>query len=476
MSTGYAAEDRYCNHGGFLNGIDQFDPLFFTISGLEATYMDPQQRLFLEEAWKALEDAGCAGQRGTNQDCGVYVGCGTGDYAELFSDNPPAQAFWGNAGSIIPARIAYYLNLKGPAIAVDTACSSSLVAIHLACQSLWSEEIQWALAGGVFIQSTPGFYRLSSRAGMLSPTGRCHTFDARADGFVPGEGVGVVVLKPLLEAQRSGDRIHGVIRASGMNQDGASNGITAPSAESQIQLERAVYERFGIDPDTLQLVEAHGTGTELGDPIEYSALTRAFRKDTGRRRYCAIGSVKTNIGHTAMAAGVAGVLKILLALRHRQLPPSLHYREGNPHINFEDSPFYVNTALIDWETPEQAPRRAAISSFGFSGTNAHMVIEEAPEDQRQHTSQPGYIIVLSAQTAEQLRQQVGRLLTHCRKSSAESIGNLSYTLLTGRKHYRYRWACVARTLEELVELMESWLEKGQVLPVMTNTLGEGQVA
>ena len=338
----------YCAHGSFLEHIDQFDPLFFKISALEAKYMDPQQRLFLEESWKALEEAGYAGDASRGKRCGVYVGCVSGDYAKLFRDEPPEQAFWGNAGSIIPARIAYYLDLQGPAIAVDTACSSSAVAIHLACQALRTGEIDMALAGGVYIQSTPELYISGSRAGMLSLTGRCFTFDQRADGFVPGEGVGVLVLKRLRDALADGDHICGVIRGSGINQDGTTNGITAPSAKSQERLLREVYDRFNINPEHIQMVEAHGTGTILGDPIEVEALTRAFRHYTDQEAYCALGTVKTNIGHTSMTAGVAGVLKILLAMKHQQIPPALHYDSPNVRIAFEHSPFYVNTQPRPW--------------------------------------------------------------------------------------------------------------------------------
>ncbi|MCP5006826.1 MAG: SDR family NAD(P)-dependent oxidoreductase, partial [Planctomycetes bacterium] len=384
-------EQEYCSQGSFIDSINLFDPLFFKISPGEATYMDPQQRLFLEESWKALEDAGYAGKSMEGKECGVYVGCGGSDYSKLFLEEPPAQAFWGNAGSVIPARIAYYLNLQGPAVAIDTACSSSLVSIHLACQGLWSKEIEMALAGGVFLQSTPEFFQSSNRSGMLSPKGRCHTFDARADGFVPGEGVGVVVLKRLADALKDGDTIHGVIVGSGINQDGNTNGITAPSAKSQERLERSVYDRFKIHPESIQVVEAHGTGTKLGDPIEYDALTLSFRKETEKREFCAIGSVKTNIGHTATAAGVAGVLKLLLALRHRQIPPSLHFKEGNPVIDFASSPFYVNSQLKEWEIEKNRSRRAAVSSFGFSGTNAHLIIEEAPLVPGNRIKSPGYL-------------------------------------------------------------------------------------
>ncbi|PQP85529.1 polyketide synthase, partial [Paenibacillus sp. AR247] len=291
------------------------------------------------------------------------------------------------------------------AIAIDTACSSSLVAVHLACQGLRSRETDMALAGGVFLQSTPWYYLSTNKAGMLSATGHSYTFDERADGFVPGEGAGVLVLKRLKEALADGDRIYGVIRGSGLNQDGTTNGITAPSALSQERLECGVYDKYGIDPSHIQVVEAHGTGTKLGDPIEYQAITRAFRKYTDRSGYCAIGSIKTNIGHAAHAAGVAGIIKILLALKHGQIPPTLNFHQGNPGISFEDSPFYVNTSLKEWTPEGQRPRLAAVSSFGFSGTNAHVVIEEAIAPMRVSASRPGHLIVLSARTSEQLREQ-----------------------------------------------------------------------
>jgi acyl transferase domain-containing protein len=298
-----------------MNDIDLFDRQFFRISGVEARYMDPQQRLFLEQCWIALETGGFAGAKIEGAACGIYVGCSAGDYQMLFKGESPAQAFWGNANSLTPSRIAYYLNLQGPAVAVDTGCSSSLVAIHLACHGLWSHETEIALAGGVFIQCTPAFHLSAHRAGMLSPVGKCRAFDENAEGFVSGEGVGVIVLKRLSDALAAGDHIFGVIRGSSINQDGRSNGITAPSLQAQERLEREVYERFGIDPGRIQMIEAHGTGTRIGDPIEFEALDRAFRRFTKKEHYCALGSVKTNIGHTTSAAGIAGVLKILISLK-----------------------------------------------------------------------------------------------------------------------------------------------------------------
>ncbi|WP_160717044.1 SDR family NAD(P)-dependent oxidoreductase [Chitinophaga solisilvae] len=468
----FAANEKACRYGGFLRNIDRFDASFFNISGLEATYMDPQQRLFLEESWKALEDAGYAGSNMEGRLCGVYVGYNGGGYNQLFGNNAPAQAFWGNAGAVIPARISYYLDLQGPAIAVDTACSSSLVSIHLACQGLWSGETEMALAGGVFIQTVPWFYISGNRAEMLSPTGRCYTFDDRADGFVPAEGVGVVVLKRLKDALADGDHIHGVISASGINQDGTTNGITAPSARSQERLECEVYNSFNIHPGDIQLMEAHGTGTRLGDPIEFEALTRAFKKYTDKQAYCAIGSVKTNIGHAAAAAGMAGLFKVLLSLKHKKIPPSLHFRNGNAGIQFTGSPFYVNTTLKDWSITPAHKRAAAVSAFGFSGTNAHMVIEEAPVVQRQHAARPAYLVALSAHTAPQLKEQARQLLAYCEAAPDTDCGNISYTLLLGRKQLSHRLACVARDSRELAALLLKWLDKGATPQVFAAAVPE----
>lgn len=463
----------YCSFGSFVDAIDEFDPSFFGIAASEAVVMDPQQRLFLEESWRALDDAGYAKKSDTPRQCGVYVGCGSSNYDDLFEGNPPPQVFWGNSESVIPARIAYNLNLKGPAIAVDTACSGSLVAIHLACQGLWSGETQMAVAGGVFLQATPSFYQVANRAGMLSPEGKCYSFDARANGFVPGEGVGVVVLKRLSDALRDGDTIHGVIVASGINQNGRSNGLIAPNAGAQESLVRAVYERFDVDPASIQMVEAHGTGTLLGDSIEHSAMARVFREGPGRSDRCAIGSVKTNIGHAAGAAGVAGVLKLLLALRHRQIPPTLHYEETNPAIDFASSPFYVNTDLKEWCVQAGKVRRGAVSSFGFGGTNAHLVIEEPPSRAYAKNGAPAHLVLLSAHSAEQLRVQVANLLIAAGDLDDASLGDLSYSLCTGREHQSHRLACVVSTQAELVDWMARWLEGGRVEPVRIGAVEEG---
>ena len=473
--TSASEKYEYCTHGSFIDSIDRFDPSFFRISSAEALYMDPQQRLFLEESWKALEDAGYAGKSVQETRCGVYVGCaGSSNYTRFFATEPPAHAFWGNSDSIIPARVSYCLNLQGPAIAVDTACSSSLVSLHLACQGLWSREMDMALAGGVCLHATPGFYHVANRARMLSPEGKCYSFDARANGFVPGEGVGVVVLKRLSDALQDGDHIHGVIAGTGISQDGSSNGLIAPSARAQERLERSVYDRFKLNPETIQVVEAHGTGTLLGDSIEYGAISRAIREYTDKKQFCAIGTVKTNIGHTGGAAGIAGVLKLLLSLKHRQIPPSLHFQKGNPAIEFESSPFYVNTELTEWRVEPNQKRRAAVSSFGFSGTNAHVVIEEAPSIERTTVESPGYIIVLSARTSEHLKQQVQNLLAMLKGRPDLSLNDLSFTLFVGRLHLSHRLSCLARNQQELTRLLEQWSETGVASQVYTSEVQEGK--
>ncbi|NUA43784.1 Polyketide synthase PksL [Dickeya solani] len=291
-----------------------------------------------------------------------------------------AQAFMGNAISILAARIAYHLDLQGPSLAIDTACSSSLVAIASACDSLVLGNSDLALAGGVSVLAGPSMHIMTSKAGMLSEDGRCFTFDQRANGFVPGEGVGVVLLKRLEDAIEDQDVIHGVIKGWGVNQDGKSNGITAPNGNAQSRLEQAVYTGFGIDPEQIQYVETHGTGTKLGDPVEVVGLKQTFSLFTQKENYCALGSVKSNIGHTLRAAGVASVLKVLLAMKNQQIPPTLHHQELNEHITLDGTPFYVNRELRDWIVESGQRRQAAVSSFGFSGTNAHLVIEQFPTE------------------------------------------------------------------------------------------------
>jgi polyketide synthase PksN len=451
----------YCKWMGVLDDIDCFDPLFFRVSPAEAENMDPQHRLFLQEGYRAFEHAGYSGKALSNTKCGVYVGNIGTEYADLVSTSVDIT---GNNPAIGAARIAYFLNLKGPAISIDTACSASLVAIHLACQGLLNHETDMALAGGVSVWLRPETYMGMCKAGMLSPEGRCKTFDNSADGFVPGEGVGAVVLKRLEDAERDNDVIYGVIAGSAINQDGKTNGITAPSVNSQIELERDLYARCGIDPATIGYVEAHGTGTRLGDPIELEALATVFKEKTDRKRFCALGSVKSNIGHTSGAAGVASLHKVLLGMRHRTLVPTLHVAKENALFDFDDSPFYVSKQARAWDAAGGAPRRATVSSFGFSGTNAHLVVEEyVPRARTPVVGGAGtHLIPLSARTGEQLRQRAQDLLAFLRAGTqAPDLAALAATLLTGRDAMDERLCLVAGSVAEVAAALDGWLTGAQ---------------
>ena len=464
-----------CKWMGALEDVDQFDPLFFNISPAEAHWMDPQQRLFLESAWHCIEDAGINPVSLSGSSCGVFVGCGNVNYGQSMGEQGlNAQGLLGGSSSILSARISYFLNLKGPCLAIDTACSSSLVAIAEACNSLMLKTSDLTLAGGVCAFPGPSLHILGTKAGMYSKEGRCFTFDQRANGFVPGEGVGVILLKRLSDAVRDGDQIHGVIKGWGVNQDGKTNGITAPSVNSQISLEKELYERFHINPETISLVEAHGTGTTLGDPIEVEALTESFKAYTDKKKYCALGSVKSNIGHLLTAAGIAGVIKVLLALRQKMLPPTIHFEKLNQHISLEESPFYVNTELQPWEASPDIPRRASVSSFGFSGTNAHMVIEEynnqspIKSDQLPVKKGPA-LIVLSAQNGERLKEMVKNLHAYLTVNcgSEQSMTNsqmsirledLAYTLQVGREAMKERLGLIVHSMRELEEKLQGFID------------------
>lgn len=453
LPAGVAAEDAFLRTGGFLRDADRFDPLFFRISGAEAELTDPQHRVFLTEAWRALEDAGYGEQALDNTRCGVFVGAYGGDYTHRMAQLgivPEAFAFMGNAASILAGRIAYILNLKGPCLAIDTACSSSLVAVHLACGSLLSGECDMALAGGVFLTTTPGFNTAAAKAGMLSPRGQCRTFDAGADGFVPGEGAGVVVLKRYAEAVADGDHIDAVILGTAVNQDGRTNGITAPSPEAQAAVIAEAMDRAGVHPDAVGLIEAHGTGTRLGDPIEMEGLTRAFRRGmqaggTQRRGYCAIGSIKTNIGHAAHAAGVAGLLKLILSIRDGQLFPSLNFSSENPILRLAETPFVVNTALRPWV----GTRIGGVSSFGFSGTNAHLVLGAGPEPAAREAGSGAVLIPLSAKTPGALQGRIALLAGWLASHPDAELRDVSRTLAAGRSHFGCRWCAVVGSVADL---------------------------
>lgn len=439
--------------GAFLDDIDKFEPLFFSIAPAEARLMDPQHRLCLEESWRALEDAGYAPDALGELAVGVFVGAKQGDYAERFAHTAVdlRSAMLGNDLSMLAARLSYHMNLKGPCLTLDTACSSSLAAIHLACQSIRLGESDMALAGGVCVVTAPGFYVSTSKLGVLSPQGHCRAFDNSADGFVQGEGAAFVVLKALRQALQDGDTIYGVVRATAMNHDGKTNGISAPSPQTQTALQAGLYQRSGIDPRRISYVEAHGTGTKLGDPIEIKALTDAFRRFTADRQFCAIGTLKPNIGHLTAAAGAAGLVKILLCFKHRQLPPSINYATPNEHIDFAGSPFYVNTSLSDWDAPAGVARLAAINSFGMGGTNVHCVLEEPPP--RAPTApplRPYYLVPFSARTIESLRRKLADMRRWiAAEGRNHSIRDVSYTLLVGRKHLPIRRVYIAADLDDL---------------------------
>jgi 3-oxoacyl-(acyl-carrier-protein) synthase/thioesterase domain-containing protein/enoyl-CoA hydratase/carnithine racemase/acyl carrier protein len=457
----------YSKHIGALEDLDKFDPAFFGISPAEAVVIDPQQRLFLESCWSCIEDSGINPVSLSGSRCGVFVGCTSGDYGQTMAmqgQELNTQFFTGGATSILTARISYALNLKGPCLPIDTACSASLVAIAEACDSLVLHNSDLALAGGVYIMAGPYLHIQASKAGMLSPDGRCRPFEARANGFVPGEGVGVVLLKRLSDAVRDQDPIYGVIRGWGINQDGKTNGITAPSSKSQVRLEKEVYERFGINPETISCVEAHATGTKFGDSIEIEALAESFRSFTQKRNYCALGTVKSNIGHLMPASGVAGVIKVLLSLRHRLLPPTLHFEALNEYISLENSPFYINTRLQPWETAPGVPRRAAVSAFGFNGTNAHLVIEEyipeveSPDLTPAGEAMPPVLVVLSAKNEEQLKTYAGSLKRYVESREGLNLANLAYTLQAGREAMEYRLAFPADSRDALIKLLGDFVD------------------
>jgi len=389
--------------GGILEDRASFDPLFFNISPREALSMNPHQRLVLQESWKGLEDAGYVPSSLSGQNVGIYIGCEPTGYLH--------ESFTGFSDAIIASRLSYYLNLSGPAMVVNTGCSASAVAIHLGCESLRNGESSMVIAGGVYAGIEQSTLVMLSEVGMLSPTGRCHTFDASGDGIVLSEGVGIVVLKRLEDAVADGDRIYGVIRGSGVNQDGASNGITAPNGAAQEKLITSVYERYGINPENISYVEAHGTGTRLGDPIELNALVRVFKKFTNKQNFCAVGSVKANVGHTSAAAGVVGLIKVLKSIQAKQVPGLVNFKQLNPLIDLDQSAFYVNQKLTFWQGTEGVPRVAAINSFGHSGTNVHIVVEEyLPEptvwDRRTQESNTRFLIPVSAKNSKGLYSYV----------------------------------------------------------------------
>jgi polyketide synthase PksN len=468
----------YCKWGGFIKDADKFDSLFFNISPKEAKIIDPQERLFLEIAWEAMEDAGytrkllkesTGGSRAAN--VGVFVGVTTNTY-QLYG---PEE--WMKGNMVMPNslewsianRISYIFNFKGPSMPVDTACSSSLTAIHLACESLRKGECDLALTGGVNLYLHPAKYLYLCQLRMLSPTGRCHSFGSESDGFVPGEGVGAVLLKPLKAALRDKDHIHCVIKGSAINHGGNTSGYTVPNPVAQTEVILDVYKRFGVDPRRISYIEAHGTGTALGDPIEINGLTKAFYEFTDKKQFCSIGSVKSNIGHLEATAGIAGLTKILLQMKHKKLVPSLTHSEGlNPNINFESTPFIVQQKLEDWTAEKHGTgidfkRIAALSSFGAGGANAHVVFEEYIKEYTDFVPDENeeYIFVLSAKNEVRLLEYASRYYDFLRNNQGYLIRDICYTMQIGREPMEERLAIIAGSTGELAERLKFYLDNNK---------------
>lgn len=466
-------DPHYVKAGPVLSDIKGFDASFFGFSARAAELMDPQHRLFLECAWEVLESAGYNPE---TEDCsiGVYAGATPSSYllnnlqphydlsGRHILDSPIGiQVMSSNGGDFLPTRVSYQFNLKGPSVNLQTACSTSLVAVHVACQSLQNGECDMALAGGVSVLVPHKAGYLYQQGTILSPDGHCRAFDARAQGTIFGDGVGIMLLKRLEDAIADRDCIHAIIKGSAINNDGhLKASYTAPSVEGQAAAIAEAQEVAGVDPETISYIEAHGTGTALGDPIEIAALNQVFRESTEKTGFCAIGSVKTNFGHLWAASGIAGSIKTVLALKHKQLPPSLHFQEPNPQIDFESSPFFVNTQLSPWQR-NGTPRRAGVSSFGFGGTNAHIVLEEAPSLEELPQTSPSVpdrsaqLFVLSAKTATALDRATANLANHLQQHPELNPADVAYTLSVGRKGFAYRRMLVASTIEDAASKLSS---------------------
>ncbi|MWC28973.1 type I polyketide synthase [Paenibacillus sp. MMS18-CY102] len=455
--------------GGFIDKVDEFDARFFGISPREASMMDPQQRLLLETCWEALEAGGQIVSQMAGSKTGVFMGGFTLDYQLLqFSESNrhlvDSHSATGTMMTLLANRISYAFDFRGPSMALDTACSSSLVAVHMACQSIWSGESTVALAGGVNVMLKPDYFVALSKPGMLSPDGRSKTFDSSANGYVRGEGAGVVVLKPLSQALADGDPIHALIRGTAVNQDGSSAGITVPRGEAQEALMREAYERAGVDPSEVQYVEAHGTGTAVGDPIEAAAIGHVI--SSGSRpdgQPCYIGSVKTNIGHLEAAAGIAGLIKTVMSLKHKEIPPHLHLKQLNPQIKLQELKLRIPEEVTKWpQTNGQAI--ASVNSFGFGGTNAHVVLEEAPERategvKQEDGEQPAYLIPLSARSEQALAGYANQLrsaIASQPEQRSSYLHNMAYTASRRRDQHSHRLAVVVRTKQELVEALDAF--------------------
>ncbi|MBA2654799.1 MAG: AMP-binding protein [Gammaproteobacteria bacterium] len=466
-------EKKYFNYGGFIPDIDKFDPLFFNISPREAMLMDPQERLFLQSAWAVIEDAGYTRdtlQRTVNNEVGVFAGATYNFYPLLIAEE------WAKGNKLpldiqmfsIANRVSYFLNLNGPSIVVDTACSSSLAALHLACESIQRGECQAAIAGGVNLSLHPAKYHFLGGYGFLAANGRCMSFGEGGEGYVPSEGVGSVLLKPLTLAERDGDRIYGIIKSTTMNHGAKTSGYTVPSPTAQANLIKSALDKAHINPRTISYIEAHGTGTSLGDPIEIRGLQEAFENYTSDRQFCAVGSVKSNIGHLEAAAGISQLTKVLLQLKHKKLVPSLHAEKLNPFIEFEKTPFYVQREVSDWVGNDAYPRRAGLSSFGAGGTNIHVIIEEyiAAEEAPLVAINLPFLLLISAQNKEVLQKYVEQTYLFLKADSAQYsaikhnqwLHDICHTSQVGREAMAFRLAIVAPSYDALMTTLKMHAE------------------
>ena len=472
----------YTRSAALLKNIDQFDHHFFGISPREAVKMDPQQRLLLEVAWEALENAGQASDRLSGSATAVFIALNGDDYAHLMSRATGMDAIdlyfgTGVARSIAAGRLSYVFGLKGPCVSLDTACSGSLVAVHLACQSLRMNECRMAMAGGVTLIITPDGHIIGSNGKMLSPEGRCKAFDDSADGYVRGEGCGIVILKRLSDAVADRDNILAVIRGTAVNQDGRSGGMTAPSGPAQEEVIKKALEDAGMTPEDITYVETHGTGTILGDPIEVQALGNVYGQHHSTDEPLYIGAVKTNVGHLEAAAGIAGLIKALLILQHGEIPPNLHFNSPNSHIPWKQLPIRVPIQHMSW--PAYAKKRVVgVSSFGFSGTNSHIVMESAPEiaEQKARFERPMHLLSLSAKNRKALDQLVLRYISHLERHPDLSVGSVCFSANSGRQHQSHRLAVIGTNLSELKSNLNAFRDNGSTQDVIQGQITDSQLA
>ncbi len=468
----------YARYGGFIDAVDQFDAQFFGMTPREAIALDPQQRLLLEVSWEALENAGIAPQKLTGTQTGVFVGIGLDDYAKRqIKQQIPIDAYTGsgNAFCFASGRLSYFLGLQGPSLAIDTACSTSLVTVHLACQSLRNRESNLALAGGVSLMRSPEVTLYLSKTRALSPDGRCKTFDKDANGYVRGEGCGMVVLKRFSDAISDGDNILGVIRGSAVNQDGPSSGLTVPNGSAQMAVIRQALENAKVKPEQISYLEAHGTGTALGDPIEVRGINNILCKDRSTDNPLMVGSVKTNIGHLEIAAGMASLLKVILSLKNQEIPPHLHFKELNPDLAAAATALKIPTSSLPWQRTEE-PRRAGISAFGLSGTNAHIIIEEPPQlsFNPSEVDRPAHLLTLSAKSDDALDDLAQKWVNYLEKNPQLNLADLAFSANTGRGQFNHRLAILAKSTLEAKDSLTAFTQKQPCLNVFSQAVAKSR--